>query len=214
MMSHDISVIERYFPRLTETQHGQLGQLPHLYQEWNAKINVISRKDTDNIVEHHLLHSLAIARFISFAPGTKIVDVGTGGGLPGIPLAILFPDCSFTLIDGTGKKVHVAQAIADAVGLDNVRAIHVRAEDFDGRYHFVVSRAAMDLSDLRHRSAHLIENREQLNALPNGIIALKGGDLTDEIAPFRKQVEVTEISGYYPDLDYFSSKKIIYLPLH
>lgn len=210
----DLTLITRYFPHLTPCQLEQLEQLPDLYREWNEKINVISRKDTDQILEHHILHSLVIGRLISFRPDTRIVDVGTGGGLPGIPLAILFPECHFTLIDGTGKKIRVTQAIADAVGLENVTAIHTRSEDFSGRFHFIVSRAAMDLSDLHRTSAHLIDRREQINALPNGIIALKGGDLREELRPFRKAAEETEISSYYPELDYFESKKIIYLPVH
>lgn len=212
-MSADLSLIKRYFPHLSDDKLEQLAALPELYREWNERINVISRRDIDHLVEHHLLHSMAIGRFISFTPGTRVVDVGTGGGFPGIPLAILFPEVHFTLIDGTGKKVKVAQAVADAAGLANVRAVHARAEEFAGSHHFVVSRAAMELSNLHKTSAHLIDREQQLNALPNGIIALKGGDLTRELKPFARTVDVTEISGYYPDLDYYEEKKIIYLPI-
>lgn len=210
----DLTLVTRYFHHLTPEQLEQLSRLPELYREWNEKINVISRKDTDQILEHHVLHSMVIGKFASFRPGTRILDVGTGGGLPGIPLAILFPECRFTLIDGTGKKILVTQSIAEAIGLRNVTAIHTRSEDFDGRFHFIVSRAAMDLSDLHRTSGHLIDRNEQINALPNGIIALKGGDLREELSPFRKSVQETEISTIYPDLDYFESKKIIYLPVH
>ena len=210
-MSADLTTIERYFPALTAEQLDQLSRLPDLYKEWNAKINVVSRRDIDQILEHHILHSMVIGRYTSFRPGTRIIDVGTGGGLPGIPLAILFPECHFTLIDGTGKKIRVTQAIADAIGLTNVEAVHTRSE---GRYHFIVSRAAMDLSDLVRTSGHLVDRREQLNALPNGIITLKGGDLSEELRPFRKSVEVTEIRSLYPELEYYDTKKIIYLPLH
>ena len=213
-MSADLTIIERYFPTLTAEQLDRLSRLPDLYKEWNEKINVVSRKDIDQILEHHILHSMVIGRYTSFRPGTRIIDVGTGGGLPGIPLAILFPECHFTLIDGTGKKIRVTRAIADAIGLTNVEAVHTRSEEWQERYHFIVSRAAMDLSDLVRTSGHLIDRREQLNALPNGIITLKGGDLTEELRPFRKSVEVVEIKGLYPELEYYDTKKIIYLPLH
>ena len=213
-MSADLTTIERYFPTLTAEQLDRLSQLPDLYKEWNEKINVVSRRDIDQILEHHILHSMVIGRYTSFRPGTRIIDVGTGGGLPGIPLAILFPECHFTLIDGTGKKIRVTQAIADAIGLTNVEAVHTRSEEWLRHYHFIVSRAAMDLSDLVRTSGHLIDRREQINALPNGIITLKGGDLSEELRPFRKSVEVTEIKGLYPELEYYDTKKIIYLPLH
>lgn len=208
----DTTLLTRYFPELAGGQLAQLERLPQLYREWTERINVISRKDTDHIVEHHLLHSMAIARWVRFRPGTRIVDVGTGGGLPGIPLAILFPECRFTLIDGTGKKVRVARAIAEAAGLANVTAVHARAEEWEGRYHFVVSRAAMDLSALVRTSAHLIERKEQPGPLPNGFIVLKGGDLEEELRPFRPRVQEVEIPTLLEGIDYFEHKKIIYLP--
>ena len=156
-----MNLIEKYFPRLSDEQRQQFEQLDALYRDWNAKINVISRKDIDNLYEHHVLHSLAIAKAINFRPGTKILDFGTGGGFPGIPLAIMFPDCQFKLIDGTGKKVRVAQEVATAVGLKNCQPEHLRGEDEKGRYDFVVSRAVMPLPDLVKIVRKNIEKRQQ-----------------------------------------------------
>ena len=203
--------ILKYFPNLTKTQQRQLAALDTLYRDWNAKINVISRKDIDNLYLHHVLHSLAIARLIRFRPGTRILDFGTGGGFPGIPLAILFPDCRFRLIDGTGKKVRVAQEVATAIGLKNVEAIHRRGEEEKDRFDVIVSRAVMPLPDLVKICRKNIA-REQLNALPNGLIVLKGGDLTAELRPFQKTVEVTPITTFFPD-PWFEEKNVIYLPL-
>lgn len=203
--------ILKYFPNLTKTQQRQLAALDALYRDWNAKINVISRKDIDNLYLHHVLHSLAIARLIRFRPGTRILDFGTGGGFPGIPLAILFPDCRFRLIDGTGKKVRVAQEVATAIGLKNVEAIHRRGEEEKDRFDFIVSRAVMPLPDLVKICRKNIA-REQHNALPNGLIVLKGGDLTAELRPFQKTVEVTPITTFFPD-PWFEEKNVIYLPL-
>ncbi len=203
--------ILKYFPNLTKTQQRQLAALDALYRDWNAKINVISRKDIDNLYLHHVLHSLAIARLIRFRPGTRILDFGTGGGFPGIPLAILFPDCRFRLIDGTGKKVRVAQEVATAIGLKNVEAIHRRGEEEKDRFDVIVSRAVMPLPDLVKICRKNIA-REQHNALPNGLIVLKGGDLTAELRPFQKTVEVTPITTFFPD-PWFEEKNVIYLPL-
>ena len=182
-----------------------------LYPEWNAKINVISRKDIDNLYEHHILHSLAIAKFLQFQPNTTVLDVGTGGGFPGIPLAILFPEVQFTLIDSIGKKIRVAQEIATAVGLKNVNCKQLRAEEEKGRYDFIVSRAVMPLTDLKKLVQKNI-SKQQHNALPNGLILLKGGDLQAEVYPFRNIAEVVNISDWF-DEEFFKTKKIVYMPL-
>ena len=203
--------ILKYFPELTERQREQFEALDALYHDWNAKINVISRKDIDQLYEHHVLHSLAIAKTIRFRPGTRILDFGTGGGFPGIPLAILFPDCEFKLIDGTGKKIRVAQEVSQAIGLTNCHPEHLRGEDEKGQYHFVVSRAVMPLPDLVKIVRKNIA-KPQLNALPNGIICLKGGDLQAETQPFRNIVETTDISTFFAE-DWFKGKYVIYLPV-
>ena len=204
-------IILKYFPDLTVRQQEQLDALYDLYHDWNAKINVISRKDIDQLYEHHVLHSLAIAKTISFRPGTRILDFGTGGGFPGIPLAILFPECEFKLIDGTGKKIRVAQEVSQAIGLTNCHPEHLRGEDEKGQYHFVVSRAVMPLPDLVKIVRKNIA-KSQLNALPNGVICLKGGDVQAEIEPFRNIVETTGISTFF-DEDWFLGKHVIYLPI-
>lgn len=209
-MSADI--ILKYFPDLTARQQEQLEALDALYHDWNAKINVISRKDIDQLYEHHVLHSLAIAKAIRFRPGTRILDFGTGGGFPGIPLAILFPDCEFKLIDGTGKKIRVAQEVAQAVGLTNCHPEHLRGEDERGQYHFVVSRAVMPLPDLVKIVRKNIA-KPQRNALPNGILCLKGGDLQAETQPFRNIVETTDISTFFAE-DWYKGKYVIYLPIN
>ncbi len=204
-------IILKYFPQLTEEQQRQFDALDALYREWNAKINVISRKDIDNLYEHHILHSLAIAKVINFRPGTEILDFGTGGGFPGIPLAILFPECKFKLIDGTGKKIRVAQEVAKAIGLKNCQPEHLRGEDEKGKYDFVVSRAVMPLPDLVKIVRKNIAKTQQ-NALPNGVICLKGGDLQAELRPFYKIVETTNISTFFKE-EWFKEKHVIYLPL-
>ena len=203
--------ILHYFPELTENQLSQLSQLDALYRDWNSKINVISRKDIDNLYQHHVLHSLAIARFIKFKPGTRVLDLGTGGGFPGIPLAIMFPDVKFRLIDGTGKKVRVAKKVADAVGLKNVECVHERGEDEHDKFDFVVSRAVMPLPDLVKLVRKNVSPKDS-NAVENGLIVLKGGDIKDEIKPFGKVVEVDDISQWFQD-DWFAEKYVIYLPL-
>jgi 16S rRNA (guanine527-N7)-methyltransferase len=204
-------IILKYFPQLTEQQQQQFDALDALYREWNAKINVISRKDIDNLYEHHILHSLAIAKVINFRPGTEILDFGTGGGFPGIPLAILFPECKFKLIDGTGKKIRVAQEVAQAIGLKNCQPEHLRGEEEKGKYDFIISRAVMPLPDLVKIVRKNI-SKTQRNALPNGVICLKGGDLQAELYPFHKIVETTDISTFFKE-EWFKEKNVIYLPL-
>ena len=202
--------ILRYFPELTDEQQRQFEALDALYRDWNAKINVISRKDIDNLYEHHVLHSLAIGKMIRFHAGTRILDFGTGGGFPGIPLAILFPECDFRLIDGTGKKIRVAQEVSNAIGLTNCHPVHLRGEEEKGKYDFIVSRAVMPLPDL-HKMMRKNISKEQRNALPNGIICLKGGDLQEETKPFRNIVEINDISQFFKE-EWFKEKNIIYLP--
>ena len=206
-----IDIILKYFPNLTDLQQQQFAQLDSLYREWNAKINVISRKDIDNLYEHHILHSLAIAKVINFRPTTQILDFGTGGGFPGIPLAILFPECQFRLIDGTGKKIRVAQEVCQAIGLTNCQPVHLRGEDEKGKYDFVVSRAVMPLPDLVKIVRKNI-SKTQRNTLPNGIICLKGGELQAETLPFRNIVELTDISTFFSE-EWFKEKHVIYLPI-
>ena len=205
-----MKLISDYFT-LTERQAEQFAQLDVLYPEWNEKINLISRKDIANLEEHHLLHSLAIAKLLSFAPGTTLLDVGTGGGFPGIPLAILFPECQFLLIDSIGKKVRVAEDIARRIGLTNVECLQERVEDEKRQFDFVISRAVMPLPDLVKLVRKNIHHKHH-NAIPNGLIVLKGGNLEGEIHPFRNIAEVTEISRFFPT-DWFREKRIIYLPL-
>ena len=206
-----MEIILKYFPHLSERQQQQFAALDALYRDWNAKINVISRKDIDNLYEHHVLHSLGIAKMLSFKPGTRILDFGTGGGFPGIPLAILFPECQFKLIDGTGKKIRVAQEVCQAIGLDNCQPEHLRGEDEKGKYDFIVSRAVMPLPDLTKIVRKNI-GREQHNSLPNGILCLKGGDLQAELQPYRRIVDSMELSQWF-DEPWFKEKYVIYLPL-
>ena len=203
--------IKKYFPNLSEIQQQQFCMLEELYRDWNSKINVISRKDIDNFYEHHVLHSLAIAKNINFKPGTSILDFGTGGGFPGVPLAIMFPECNFKLIDGTGKKIRVAQEVVNAIGLKNCFPTHLRGEDEKGEYDFVVSRAVMPLPDLVKIVRKNISKRQQ-NASANGVICLKGGNLESEIQSFRKIIETIPISNWYEE-EWFKEKYLIYLPL-
>lgn len=205
------NIVYKYFTQLTDTQQKQIDQLDELYRDWNAKINVISRKDIDGLYLHHVLHSMALSRILRYKPGTRILDFGTGGGFPGIPLAILFPECQFRLIDGTGKKIKVAQAIADAIGLKNVEAVHRRGEEEKDKFDFIVSRAVMPLPDLVKIVRKNIA-REQHNALANGLLVLKGGNLKEEIRPFKNIVELTPLSDYFEE-EWFQEKYAIYLPL-
>lgn len=203
--------ILKYFPDLTDNQKEQFSALYGLYSEWNAKINVISRKDIGSLYEHHVLHSLAIAKMIRFKPGTRILDFGTGGGFPGIPLAIMFPECKFKLIDGTGKKILVAKEVANAIGLENCQPTHLRGEEEKDKYDFIVSRAVMPFPDLIKITEKNI-SRKQSNALPNGIICLKGGNLTEEIKQYRNITEITEITNWFKE-KWFEEKYVVYLPL-
>ncbi len=203
--------ILKYFPELTDVQKSQFSALYDLYLDWNSKINVISRKDIENLYEHHVLHSLAIAKTVRFRPGTSILDFGTGGGFPGIPLAIMFPECRFKLIDGTGKKILVAQEVAKAVGLTNCSPVQLRGEEEKGKFDFVVSRAVMQLPDLMKIVRKNVSNKHQ-NALPNGVICLKGGDVQAEVHPYRNIAEVTDISDFFSE-EWFKGKHIIYVPV-
>ena len=207
-----MELINKYFPNLTPVQQEQFAALKPLYEDWNSKINVISRKDMDNFYEHHVLHSLAIAREIRFREGSQILDLGTGGGFPGIPLAIMFPDCKFKLIDRTGKKIRVVNEVAQAIGLKNVTAEQLSGEEEKGLYDFVVSRAVMPLPDLVKIIKKNISHKNQHNSLPNGLICLKGGDLTAEIHPFKKIVSLTDIHTMFNE-EWFKEKNLIYLPL-
>ncbi|MEE1092291.1 MAG: 16S rRNA (guanine(527)-N(7))-methyltransferase RsmG [Prevotella sp.] len=206
-----MKIIEKYFPNITDEQKKQFEALYDLYLEWNGKINVISRKDIDNLYEHHVLHSLAIAQAIRFKPGSAVLDFGTGGGFPGIPLAIMFPDTHFTMIDGTGKKIKVVEEVAKAIGLKNCTPKHIRGEEEKGKYDFVVSRAVMPLPDLVKITRKNI-SKTQRNAMLNGIICLKGGSLDSEIAGYKNKCELTEISTWF-DEEWFKEKFLVYLPL-
>ena len=206
----NIELILKYFPEINEEQRRQFEMLYDLYADWNAKINVISRKDIGNLYEHHVLHSLAIAKALHFHDGSKILDFGTGGGFPGIPLAIMFPACQFKLIDGTGKKILVAKEVSNAIGLKNCNPEHLRGEDEKGKYDFVVSRAVMQLSDLMKIVKKNVSTRQQ-NAMANGVITLKGGDVQAETYPFRKIVEVMDIDNWFEE-EWFREKHLIYVP--
>lgn len=205
-----IEIIKKNFPQLTSKQEEQFTALDTLYHDWNAKINVISRKDIDNLYEHHILHSLAIAKHINFREGTNVLDFGTGGGFPGIPLAIFFPEANFKLIDGTGKKVRVAQEVANAIGLDNVLPAHLRGEEEKGKFDFIVSRAVMPLPDLMKIVKKNIAS-DQHNVLPNGVIVLKGGNLNEELKPYKNIAEKIELSQWF-DEEWFKEKYLIYVP--
>lgn len=204
-----MEIITKYFPNITELQAEQFAQLEVLYNDWNSKINVISRKDIHNLYEHHVLHSLGIAKLINFRPDTNIMDLGTGGGFPGIPLAILFPEANFHLVDSIGKKVRVAQEVATAIGLKNVRFSHARAEEIKDKYDFVVTRAVMSMVDLIKIARKNIA-KEQHNALPNGIIALKGGELDGEIAAVKNIAAVWPLNDYFEE-EYFETKKVVHV---
>jgi len=203
--------ILKYFPELDEAQREQFASLQTLYPDWNAKINVISRKDIDNLEVNHILHSLGLVKFIKFTPGTRVMDLGTGGGLPGIPLAIYYPDVTFHLVDRIGKKLMVAQDIAERIGLKNVTFQHGDVGEVKGKFDFVVSRAVMDLGDMVPLVKRLIASEDR-NAVPNGLICLKGGDLTGEVQRYKNQVLIDELSHYFKE-EFFKTKKVLYLPL-
>lgn len=206
-----MDLILKYFPNLTERQKEQFSALPELYGDWNSKINVISRKDMDNFVEHHVLHSLAIAKVMQFKTMAEVMDLGTGGGFPGIPLAIMFPDANFYLVDSIGKKIKVVNSVAESLQLKNVTAEQIRAEQVTRDFDFIVSRAVTDLSQFVGWVRGKISDIHY-HKLRNGIIYLKGGDLTEEIAPFKKKVRLFDISDYFTE-EYFETKKVIYMPL-
>lgn len=206
-----MQIIQKYFPKLTAQQIDYFTRIEPLYAEWNAQINVISRKDFSEFYERHVLHSLAIAKFIRFNAGTKILDVGTGGGFPGIPLAIFFPEVQFHLVDSIGKKIKVVKEVTASLGLKNVTAEQTRAEQLNEKYDFAVSRAVTSLTEfvpwVRKNMA-----KKQINAIPNGIIYLKGGDIKDEIKPFKKNIFVQDLSAYFEE-EFFETKKVLHLPL-
>lgn len=207
-----MELITKYFPNLSETQKTQFAALYDLYLDWNSKINVISRKDITNLYEHHVLHSLGIARFIHFTSGTRIMDLGTGGGFPGIPLAILFPETSFHLVDSIGKKVKVASEVAHAIGLKNVSFKHCRAEEEKTKFDFVVSRAVMPLTDLLKIIRKNISD-EQKNSLPNGLICLKGGELEKETLPVKNKTILYDLKDEFSE-EFFETKKVVYVPVN
>lgn len=203
--------ISKYFSELSDKQREQFEMALRLYPEWNEKINVISRKDIDNLEANHVLHSLGIVKFVKFTPGTRVLDLGTGGGFPGIPLAIFYPDVHFHLVDRIGKKLKVAQDIAEKIGLENVTIQHGDVKEVKGQFDFVVSRAVMPLGDLVPLVRRLIA-KDMRNAVPNGLICLKGGDLSGEIQKFKNEVLVDELSSYFKE-EFYKTKKIVYLPL-
>lgn len=207
-----MELILKYFPNLTEDQKEQFAALYDLYTDWNSKINVISRKDITNLYEHHVLHSLGIARIINFTPGTRIMDLGTGGGFPGIPLAILFPEVQFHLVDSIGKKVKVATEVAAAIGLKNVTFRHCRAEEEKQTFDFVVSRAVMPLGDLLKIIRKNIASKQQ-NALPNGLICLKGGELEKETMPVKHKTVIYNLKDEFAE-DFFETKKVVYVAIN
>lgn len=206
-----IESIISYFPLLSDSQTEKLSQLKHIYDRWNSKINVISRKDMDNFMVHHVLHSLSIAKVISFLPGTRILDAGTGGGFPGVPLAILFPEAEFTLLDSIEKKIKVVTSVVNELGLKNVTAVRKRVEEEEGRYDFVVSRAVTEFRRFIKLTGKNIDKSGK-NSLNNGILYLKGGDLSDELAQFKNSILVWDIKDIFNE-PFFKTKKIVYLPV-
>ena len=203
--------INKYFPNITPEQRDRFAALDALYRDWNSKINVISRKDIDNLYEHHILHSLGIAKLIAFKPGTRIMDLGTGGGFPGIPLAIMFPDVQFHLVDSIGKKIRVCDEVRTALGLTNVTTEWNRAENVKDKFDFVVSRAVMPLADLVKLIRKNIA-KESHNAMPNGLICLKGGELANEVMPMKSHTLITDLSDYFEE-EFFETKKVVYVSL-
>jgi 16S rRNA (guanine527-N7)-methyltransferase len=203
--------ILRYFPELTDKQKEQFAEMDALYRHWNAQINVISRQDIDTLYERHILHSLGIAKVLSFKPGTAILDVGTGGGFPGIPLAVLFPECKFHLVDSIGKKIKVVKEVAAALELQNVQADQIRADKLDDTYEFVVSRAVTRLTPFVGWVRNLV-SRNSFHDLKNGILYLKGGDLEEEIAELGRPTKLFELSDYFEE-EFFQTKKVVHVPL-
>lgn len=210
-MLQGVELIKNYFPEITAEQERQFAMLLPLYKEWNEKINVISRKDIDELYERHILHSLGIAKVITFSQGTNILDVGTGGGFPGIPLAILFPECNFHLVDSIGKKIKVVNEVASALGLKNVKATHSRVEQINEKFDFIVSRAVTQFPEFVTWVKQKVK-KESKNALSNGILYLKGGDLSEELKPFINKVKLYDLSNYFQS-DFFETKKVVYMPL-
>lgn len=206
-----MDIILKYFPDLSDKQRDQFLKLDELYHDWNSKINVISRKDIDALYEHHVLHSLAIAKIIKFRPQTRVLDLGTGGGFPGIPLAIMFPETKFKLIDGTGKKIMVVKEVAKAIGLENCVAEQLRGENETGKYDFVVSRAVMPLPELVNLVKKNVAS-PQHNSLPNGLLCLKGGNITNEIKPYKKIADITNLGNIFEE-EWFKQKFMVYIPL-
>ena len=206
-----MELIKKYFPNLTATQIEQLSALEDLYTYWNERVNLISRKDIDSLNTHHILHSLAIARVVSFTNGTRILDVGTGGGFPGIPLAILFPECSFFLVDSIGKKIKIVNEIVKSVGIQNVKAEHIRAENVKGKFDFIVSRAVTAMPKFVNLIKNKVDQKDK-NALPNGILALKGGSLDEELQPYNKVASIYNISDFFEE-EYFETKKVVHIAL-
>jgi 16S rRNA (guanine527-N7)-methyltransferase len=206
-----MELILKYFPSISTSQRTQFEALYDLYLDWNSKINVISRKDIENLYEHHVLHSLAIAEIIKFQPGSTVLDVGTGGGFPGVPLAILFPEVQFVLVDSIGKKIKVGTEVSNAIGLKNITLKHSRVQEEKGKYDFVVSRAVMPLGDLVNLVKKNIK-KEHKNALPNGLICLKGGELQHEILPYKNIAELYNLSDFFKE-EFFLTKKGVYVPL-
>lgn len=206
-----MDIILKYFPDLSDKQRDQFLKLDELYHDWNSKINVISRKDIDALYEHHVLHSLAIAKIIKFRPQTRVLDLGTGGGFPGIPLAIMFPETKFKLIDGTGKKIMVVKEVAKAIGLENCVAVQLRGENETGKYDFVVSRAVMPLPELVNLVKKNVAS-PQHNSLPNGLLCLKGGNITNEIKPYKKIADITDLGNIFEE-EWFKQKFMVYIPL-
>lgn len=206
-----MDIIKAYFPDFSSRQYEQLSQLDELYRFWNAQINLISRKDIDNLYIHHVLHSLSLVKIITFAKGSKVMDVGTGGGFPGIPLAIAFPEVQFHLVDSIGKKIKVVKEVTTALGLKNVTSEQIRVEEVKDRFDFIVSRAVTTLPEF-YTWVEPKFSKKKLHTIPNGIFYLKGGDLTPEIEPFKKKTTVFEISDFFKE-EYFETKKIVYLPV-
>ena len=206
-----MELINKYFPSITNEQRERFAALDTLYRDWNSKINVISRKDIDNLYEHHILHSLGIAKLIAFKPGSRIMDLGTGGGFPGIPMAIMFPDVQFHLVDSIGKKIRVCDEVRTALGLTNVTTEWNRAENVKDKFDFVVSRAVMPLADLVKLIRKNIA-KESHNAMPNGLICLKGGELANEVMPMKSHTLITDLSDYFEE-EFFETKKVVYVSL-